>query len=153
MQGQRSSRWCRALAPGLAALALAALLLQPAEAQSDLDAAEIRLLVEGLQNGTLSFSYASAECARGLAEEADEENMRQVMATYLDVPDEIALAAFCDGMMRAIVAGDLGVDSLLAVNREKVDATMLREFGRILRVVYFAHRRSTSISAEARAPQ
>jgi hypothetical protein len=153
MRALGNSRWRRAIAAGLAVLALAALLLQPARAQSDLDAAAIRLLVEGLQNGTLSFSHASAECTRGLAEETDNENVRQVMATYLDVPDSIALSAFCDGLMRAIVSKDLGVDSLLAVNRKEPDATMLREFGRILRAVYFAHRRTTSVSAEARVPQ
>jgi hypothetical protein len=153
MRGLRINSWRRCIAPGLLVLALMALPVPAVKAQSDLDSAEIRLLVEGLRNGTLSSAYASAECSRGVAEIPESKAVRQLMTTYLEVPHELALAAFCDGLMRAIVARDIGVDTLLAVNREEVDATMLREFGRILRAVYFAHRRATTASAEARLPQ
>ena len=153
MRGLRNNRWRRCIARGLVLLALAGISTPAVQAQTDLDSAEIRLLVEGLRDGTLSSAYASSECARGVTESSQSATIRRLMTTYLVVPDELALTAFCDGLMRAIVARDIGVDTLLAINRQEADATVLREFGRVLRAVYFAHRSATTASAEAQLPQ
>ena len=150
MRGRRNKSWPRCTAGGLVLLALTALCAPAVEAQTGLEDAEIRLLVESLRNGTLSSADASAECALGIGETRESGAMKRLMTTYLEVPEELALAAFCDGLMRAIMTRDIGMDTLLAANRPEVDATALREFGRILRAVYFAHRSATTVSAEAR---
>lgn len=149
MRGRWNNSWPRCAAWGLFLLFLTAFCAPAVRAQTGLDDVEIRLLVESLRNGTLSSADASAECALGIIETPESAALKRLMTTYLEVPQELALAAFCEGLMRAIMTRDIGVDTLLAVNRPEVDAAALREFGRILRAVYFAHRSATTVSADA----
>lgn len=139
-----------AVVAALAYLALAAWPAAPLRAQV-MDSATIRELVEGLRSGTISSAYASSECSGSFADTPDSVETLQVLSTYLEVPAELAASAFCSALVHTIVRGDIGVESLLAINREEADAPLLHAAGRILRAVYFAHQRATTISAEAAA--
>lgn len=122
----------------------------PSLAQSPLVEDEIRSMVDGLRDGTLSVAYASDECRRGLQEEPDAKDLEEVMGTFLEVPEELALAAFCRALAQAIKAGELSAEGLVLVSRDGRDPATALEVGRILRAVYFAHVKTTTASAEGR---
>src|SRR3546814_16946586 len=85
----------------------------PAAAQRGYDEAEIRALFDGLRNGTMPSGLAGEECRRGMAATEDAEQLAQVFSAYLDVPEEAALGATCQALVRAIKAGAVSLHTLL----------------------------------------
>ncbi len=113
-----------AVVSGLALLALVAWPAAPLHAQI-MDSQTIRELVDGLRSGTISSVYASSECSGAFAAAPDSEDTLRVISTFLEVPTELAASAFCTALVHTIVRGDIGVESLLAINQEEVDAPMM----------------------------
>lgn len=126
----------------LAAVAILAFVQLPSQAatQQASSEAEIQRLVAGLQDGSLSPAYVSGECQRHVEAEDDRKDLKQVMSTYLAVPETQAVTAFCDALAEAVKAGDLQGETLAALPRMENDATLFLELGRVLRAVYFSHR-------------
>jgi hypothetical protein len=121
---------------------------QPALAQSTFDEADIIKLVDGLKDGTLPAGLASAECQIGFEEEDSYDNeVREFMAAFLEVPDDLALKAFCDAMISSIMGGSLTKEALILVSRGEENRETALEIGRFIRAVYFAHDRASLISA------
>lgn len=147
-------RWpsARDLAAALTVASLACLaapsLAQPAFVEDD-----IRRMVDGLRDGTLSVTFASDECRRGLEEDPDGSDIKEVMAAFLEVPEDFGLAAFCRALAQAIKAGDVSADAMVLVSRDGRDPATALEIGSILRAVYFSHVVTTTASAEGRKPQ
>ena len=141
----------------VAALAVASLslawLATPSLAQTPLVEDDIRRMVDGLHDGTLSITYASDECRRSLEEDPGGKDIMEVMAGFLEVPEDFAPAAFCRALAQAIKVGDVSADSLVIVSREGRDPATALEIGRILRAVYFSHVVTTTASAEEGKPQ
>jgi hypothetical protein len=125
----------------------------PTAAQPSFDEKDIVRLVEGLRNGTMRPSFVSKECTQGMADTPDGEQLREVMATYLEVPDALALSAFCEALVQGIKTRDLTTEGLLLVSRQGKDAATFLEVGHFLRVIYFSHRLTTSVSLEGEALQ
>src|SRR3546814_1012835 len=98
--------------PWLAAPSLA----QPSFAEDD-----IRRMVEGLRDGTLSVTFASDECRRGLEEDPGGKDLKEAMAGFLEVPEDFALTAFCRALATAIKAGDVSAGGLVLVRRDGPD--------------------------------
>lgn len=127
----------------VSALALALGLLvaggpSPAAAQvADEDA--FRSFVEGLRDGTLPPALAVRECQRELAAQEDSDSVRQMMAGYLEVPERLALEAFCQSLVRAVEAGDVTAETAIVLGRNRLDADFYQAFGRLLRAVHFSH--------------
>lgn len=138
----------------IAGMALAAALLsspaavQPAMAQNPFAEDDIRRIVEGLRDGTYSVRYASDECQRGFGKDPAVQDLREVMSTFLEVPEDLAVAAFCGALAQAIKDGEITADGMLLVSRNGRDAASALEIGRILRAVYFSHVVTTTASAE-----
>src|SRR3546814_9241813 len=86
---------------------------------------------------------AGEECRRGMAATEDAEQLAQVFSAYLDVPEEAALGATCQALVRAIKAGDVSLDTLLLFTQPVTDSGELFEAGRLLRAIFFAHRLTT----------
>ena len=128
-------------------------LAQPAVGQQWFSTADITRLVEGLKNGTFSPAYVSKECESDIVEGSEGDNLRQVMSTYLEVPEPLAQGAFCRALVQAIIDDELTVEGLVKVARQRMDAGTFLEVGRILRAVYFAHRRMTTASIEGQELQ
>src|SRR3546814_4520026 len=99
-------------------------------------------------NGTMPSGLAGEECRRGMAATEDAEQLAQVFSAYLDVPEEAALGATCQALVRAIKAGDVSLDTLLLFTQPVTDSGELFEAGRLLRAIFLAHRLTTSASAE-----
>ncbi|MGF1628322.1 MAG: hypothetical protein ACFCUT_02525 [Kiloniellaceae bacterium] len=144
----------RCFACAIAVMAAMALAHMPAPlaAQQPLVEDEVLSFVEGLQNGTLPPALASEDCRRQMEQDPGIADFLQVMATYLEVPEAMALSAFCTALVRAVRAGDLTAGGLAVVARQKMDAAMLLEVGRILRAVHFSHRLTTTASAAGDTP-
>lgn len=139
------------LAGALAVAGLLAVAALPAPAAAQVPEAEIRALTEGLQNGTLPLSLASEQCREDLAKGEDAQAIAEVMSTYLEVPEELALAATCQAIMRAIKANEVTADALLLFAQDELDAAGLFEAGRVMRAIYFSHRLTTTASASGQA--
>jgi hypothetical protein len=114
---------------------------------------DIRSMVDGLRDGTLSIAFASDECRRGLEEDPAGNDIEEVMAGFLEVPEDFGLAAFCRALVRAIKAGDVSADGMVLVSRDGRDPATALEIGSILRAVYFSHVVTTTASAEGRKPR
>ena len=147
----------------IAAMALIAALLaslyaaQPAMAQDAFAEDDLRRMADGLRNGTISIDSASDECLTALEKHPIREDLQEVMAGFLEVPEGIAGEAFCRALMRGIKSGDVSVDRVAQMieggrNPAPNPAGAL-EFGRLLRAVYFSHVVTTTASAEGRRPQ
>ena len=132
----------RRLPGALAVVALAAFTQLPAQsaAQDALSDGEVRRLAEGLQQGSLSPAYVSGECQRHVEGSEEHVDLKQVMSTFLLVPETQAVAAFCDALVQAVKAGDLQGQTLAALPRITDDSALFLELGRVLRAVYFSHR-------------
>lgn len=143
----------------MAAMALAAALAtsvsaaQPARAQDAFAEDDIRRMADGLRSGTLSVSVAADECRRGLDAESSAQEMREVFAAFLEVPEDYGLAAFCRALAQAIKDGEITAEGMVLVGRAGDDAATALEVGRLLRAVYFSHVITTTASAEGRRPQ
>lgn len=143
----------------IAATALAAALMasvsavQSARAEDAFAEDDIRRMADDLRNGTISVSAAADECRRGLDEEPDAQEMREVFAAFLEVPEDYGLAAFCRALAQAIKDGELTAEGMVLVSRDGRDAATALEVGRLLRAVYFSHVVTTTASAEGRRPQ
>ena len=139
----------------LSALAVALWVTQaePASAQQSFSETEIRELFESLQNGTLRPSYASKECHLQLKSDPEGDPTREFMATFLEVPPEYALSAFCDALVLAIKTGDVTLEGLMLLAGQSNDAAMLLEAGRVLRAIFYLHRRTSTASLDRVAPQ
>lgn len=129
------------------------LLAAPSLAQSSFVEGDIRRMVEGLRDGTVSVAFASDECRRGLEEDPGGKEIKEVMAGFLEVPEDFGLAAFCRALVQAIKAGDVSADGMVLVSRDGRDPATALEVGSILRAVYFSHVVTTTASAEGRKPQ
>jgi hypothetical protein len=125
----------------------------PATAQAFQDEENMQALADGLRNGTIPLSVASEQCRQEVAAGEGPEDIAQFMSTYLVVPEELALAAACQAIMRAIKADEISVDALVVFSRGELDSAGLFEIGRILRTVFFAHRLTTTASAAGEAAQ
>src|SRR3546814_14182337 len=79
----------------------------PAAAQRGYDEAEIRALFDGLRNGTRPSGLACEECRRGMAATEDAEPLAQGFSSSLEVPEEPALGATCQTLVRVSTAGGL----------------------------------------------
>ena len=147
-------RWpsARGLAAALTIASLP-LLAAPSLAQSSFVEDDIRRMVEGVRDGTLSVAFASDECRRGLEEDPGGKEIKEVMAGFLEVPEDFGLAAFCRALVQAIKAGDVSADAMVLVSRDGRDPATALEVGGILRAVYFSHVVTTTASAEGRKPQ
>lgn len=133
----------------LAATLLSPLIaVHPALGQQPFPEAEVRPLVEGLRSGRLASATAGADCTQRVEQDEGGNGIRQFMSTYLEVPEEQAVSAFCEALMRAIKAGTVSAEGLIVIARERRDAEGFREFGRLLRAVYFAHRLTPAAGAE-----
>lgn len=134
------ARLLRAFARPLAIAVVLALAVgsDPAAAQVA-DEAAFRSFVEGVQNGTLPPALAERECQRELAGQEETDNVRQMMAGYLDVPEREALATFCASLVRAARAGEVTLETAGTLGRHQMDADFFQAFGRVLRAVHFAH--------------
>jgi hypothetical protein len=75
------------------------------------------------------------------------------MSTFLVVPEELALAATCQAIMRAVKADEIPVEALVVFSRGELNSAGLFEIGRILRAVYFSHRLTTTASVVGQAAQ
>ena len=139
----------------LSALVLASLMIlpAPATAQQPFSESEIRDLIEGLQNGTVRPSYVSEECRLEFQADPEGEGLREVMSTFLKVPPEIALSAFCDALVLAIKSGDLTLEGLVRIARQKNDPAMFLEVGHLMRAVFHAHRQTSTASLEGATAQ
>lgn len=139
-----------------ASVVLAAVVLlqgsPPAAAQQGFDEQEIRTLVEGLRAGTISASFASEEC-RAHLQESEGKDLAEVMAGYLEVPEDLALAAFCASLVQAIKSGTATLEGLLIIARQRDDPATFLEVGRLLRAIYFSHHMTTTASAEGEVRQ
>src|SRR3546814_2569611 len=113
----------------------------PAAAQRGYDEAEIRALFDGLRNGTMPSGLAGEECRRGMAATEDAEQLAQVFSAYLDVPEEAALGATCQALVRAIKAGDVSIDTLLLFTQPVTDSGELFEDGRLPRAIFQSEER------------
>src|SRR3546814_15383222 len=120
-------------------------------AQAFQDEEEIRALAEGLRNGTIPLSIASEQCRQGIAAGEDPEEIAQFMSTFLVVPEELALAATCQAMMRAVKADEITVDALALFSDGQLDSAGLLEMGRLMRALQFTHRLQTPASAAGEA--
>jgi hypothetical protein len=138
-----------------AATFVAALAVQapPSLAQAPFTEDDMRRMVDGLRDGTLSVAYASGECRRSLEDDPAGKGLEQVMATFLEVPEDLALSAFCRALVQAIKAGELSADGLMLVSRDGRDPATALEIGRILRATYFSHVVTTTASAEGSKPR
>ncbi len=114
----------------------------------------MREVFDGLQSGALKPATASERCSGSLNTNPEGDNLRDVMATFLDVPADSALPAFCDALVIAIVDGRLTLDGLLQVagNQGSEDAAFF-EVGKLLRAVYFAHEPSPTASLKGGTAQ
>lgn len=139
------------LAGALAAAGLLAVAALPAPAVAQAPEAEIRALTEGLQNGTIPLSLASEQCRQEIAAGEGPEEIAQFMSTFLVVPEELALAATCQAIMRAVKANEVTADALLIFAQDETDAAGLLEAGRVMRAIYFSHRLTTTASASGQA--
>lgn len=126
---------------------------QPASAQDVFAEDDVRRMADGLRNGTISVSVAAEECSRGLDEESSAQEMREVFAAFLEVPETYGLAAFCRALAQAIKDGEITAEDMVLVSRDGNDAATALEVGRLLRAVYFSHVVTTTASAEGRRPQ
>src|SRR3546814_17717609 len=79
---------------------------------------------------------AGEECRRGMAATEDAEQLAQVFSAYLDVPEEAALGATCQALVRAIKAGDVSLDTLLLFTQPVPDSGELFAAGRLLRALF-----------------
>jgi hypothetical protein len=127
--------------------------VQPALAQNIFAEDDIRRMVEGLRNGTYSVRYASEECQRGFGDDPAVQDLREVMSTFLEVPEDLAVAAFCDALAQAVKDGEVTADGMVLVSRNRRDAASALEVGSILRAVYFSHVVTTTASAEEGQPR
>ena len=134
-------------------LAWPAALPAPAAAQQAFVEDELRELVEGLRNGTLRPSFVSRECELTIQDGADAEAVKHFIATYLQVPEALALSAICDAITLAIKDGEITVETLMLVNQEDDDAPKATEIGRLLRIIYFRHRETSTAALDAEATQ
>ena len=75
------------------------------------------------------------------------------MSAYLEVPPQAGIQAFCDALVLAIKEEQISLYSLLTIARERNDDEMFLEVGRLLRIVYFLHRRASTVSLEGPAAQ
>lgn len=99
-------------------------------------------------------AFASQRCSGSLDLNFEGDDLRDVMATFLDVPADSALSAFCDALVVAIVDGRLTLSGLLQVARNQgSEDEALFEVGRLLRAIYFAHGPSPSASLEGGTAQ
>ena len=151
-------RW--ALARDLvAALAIAlptlCWLASPSLAQQTFNTDDLRRMAAGLRNGTLSDSLVSDECRRVLEGHPRGQSIEEAMAGFLDVPEDIAAAAFCRALVQGIKADDLSVDEIALLIQEgsdpASDPASALAFGRLLRALYFSH--VVTVSAEGGTPQ
>jgi hypothetical protein len=125
----------------------------PALAQQVSDEQDMRDLYDGLRNGTLPPAFVSEECRKYLADSEEDEGLDEFLAGYLEVPVELGEAAFCASLVQAIKDGAVPLETLAVIARERHDAAMYREVGRLLRAVYFTHRSTTTASAERVVPR
>ena len=136
-----------AYAFAVSAMALYIAAQAPADAQQIFAGQDIHKLVQDLRDGTLELSYASDQCRRDVMDDPDEQDIRQLMATFLDVPEDLSIQAFCTALVQALRDNELSEQTLLAVNHQIKDAGAFMEVGRLLRAVYFSHRLNTTASA------
>ena len=134
-------------------VAALAVLAPPSLAQAPFAEDDVRRMVDGLRDGTLSAAYVSDECRRSLEDDPAGKDLEQGMATFLEVPEDLALSAFCRALVQAIKAGELSADGLALVSRDGRDPATALEIGRILRAVYFSHVVTTTASAEGSKPR
>lgn len=134
-------------------VAALAVLAPPSLAQAPFAEDDIRRMVEGLRDGTLSVAFASDECRRSLEDDPAGKDLEEVMATFLEVPEDLALAAFCRALMQAIKSGELAADGLVLVTRDGRDPATALQIGRLLRATYFSHVVTTTASAEGSEPR
>lgn len=100
--------------------------------------------VEGLRNGTLAPEDVNTACLASISASGDEHSYREVMAPFLEVPDDKAVPALCQALVRAISAETVSEETLRQIlNPRDKDAEAL-EVGRLMRAVYFSHRRSAT---------
>ena len=125
----------------------------PAAAEQPFAEAKIRELVEGLQNGTLPPYFVSEACRLEMQSDPKGEDLREIMTTYLEVPPELALSAFCDALVAIVRSGDVTLEGLLRIARNEKDAAMGLEVGRFLRAIFYAHRRTSTASLEGATAQ
>lgn len=128
-------------------------LASPSPAQQEFDEDALRRMADGLRDGTISIDIASDECRRHFEGQPSGDGFDQAMAGFLEVPEDIAVAAFCRSLVKSIKAGDLSADGLALVNRNANDSATAFEVGRLLRAIYFSHVVTTTASAEGRKPQ
>lgn len=142
-----------------AGIALAAALLSslaaapPTNAQDAFAEDDIRRMADGLRNGTLPVAVAADECRRGLDADPTAPDLREAFATFLEVPEDYGLAAFCRALAQAMKDGKITAEGMVLVSRDGSDAATALEVGRILRAVYFSHVVTTTASAEGRRLQ
>lgn len=134
------------IALGAMVLVLWATQPTPVAATQPFVESEIRTLFEGLQNGTLQPSFASTQCHLGLRDDPQGDDLREIMAGYLEVPPETALPAFCDALVMVIRSRAITLESFLTIVRDRGDAASFLEVGRLLRAVYFSHLRTSTAS-------
>jgi hypothetical protein len=145
-QRLRTRGYALALAGGLS------LALLPGAAPADpvLDE-EAMQAIEGLRAGTADVQTVSQACLDSLANSDDAQIVTEVMATFLEVPGDDALAALCRAILVSVQDGSISADMIARINRPEDKATEAFETGRLLRAVYFAHLRRTPTAASRAA--
>lgn len=130
----------RAFARALTVGALLAGVVAPetATAQAVADEDAFRSFVEGVQSGALPPALAIRECQRELEGQEEVDNVRQIMAGYLEVREAEALGVFCESLVRAVESDGMTAETAAVLGRQQMDAGFFQAFGRLLRAVHFA---------------
>ena len=125
--------WLAATAPGVLA--------------QGLPLAEQRFLraLESLEGRNAQPQAVVADCRRYFGAAGDVDQLRLVMAGFLDVPEATAMRAFCGALVEAVASGSLPSATVGKVMADNDEVTNAAAFGSILRQIYYAHRRGSSL--------
>ncbi len=127
----------------LAVVVTGCLLPSAAAIAEDLSWGEQKLLetFSALEAGTMEAEEARDYCRRYLNAMpfAKVEPLRQIASGLFQVHDSFATETLCAALVESNLAGKVTVAHIRAVANSDNEEIFAYEFGRVMRVVYFAH--------------
>lgn len=116
----------------------------PVLADDDAFTGEMREAVESLRDGSMTPAEASASCLGALEAGGKTRSYREFMSTFLNVPDDEAVAVLCRATVQGIADGSISEAQLGPALDPTGDDGEAVEFGRLLRAIFFSHRMSAA---------
>lgn len=125
--------WLTATAPGIFAQVL------PLAEQRFLRA------LESLEGRNGHPQAVAADCRGYFGTAGDVDQLRLVMVGLLNVPEAKAMPAFCGALVEAVASRNLPSATVRKAMADGDKVTSSAAFGSILRQVYYAHQRGSSL--------